>query len=410
MKKNILIVLTYVTLLLLFPNINFGQAPDLGSASGFALFTAAGAFSNAETTNITGNIGTNVGALTGFPPGIVLGQTHVADSVSAQAAIDVGVAYGYLSGITCDTVIGTTLGNGQVLTPNVYCMGAASTLNGNLILDGQGNPNALFIFKIDGALSTSISSNITLINSASLSNVYWQINGEFDLGDSSVFRGTVVVNGAINLLESSSLLGRGLSSAGAISLYNNIVAIPVSTLPVTFVSFNAEKNDANTSVNLSWQVASEFNNAYFLIERSTDGIYFEAIGKCDATNVQLFSYSFTDENPVQGINCYRLNQFDIKGTHEYSIEREVSISNTVFAVNIYPDPFTSSINISINNVLQINDCELKIYNASGTEVMSTIVTKQVTTLETGHLTPGIYFYKIINNNKIVQSGKLVSQR
>lgn len=52
-------------------------------------------------------------------------------------------------------VIGTTLGNNQVLTPNIYCLGAASSLNGDLILDGEGDPNAIFIFKINGALSTS---------------------------------------------------------------------------------------------------------------------------------------------------------------------------------------------------------------------------------------------------------------
>src|ERR1019366_7546166 len=135
------------------------------------------------------------------------------------------VAYSYLFGLTCDSVIGVTLGNNQVLRPNVYCIGAATTLNADLILDAQGDPNALFIFKIDGALSTSTFSSVTLINSASLCNVYWQINGAFALGDSSVFRGTIVANGQIELLEGSTLLGRGLSRAGAILLHNNLVAI-----------------------------------------------------------------------------------------------------------------------------------------------------------------------------------------
>jgi len=83
-------------------------------------------------------------------------------------------------------VLGVALGNNQTLTPNIYCTGAASTLTGNLTLDGQGNPNAVFIFKIDGAFAATTNTNILLINSANLRNVYWQINGAFTLGDGSV--------------------------------------------------------------------------------------------------------------------------------------------------------------------------------------------------------------------------------
>jgi len=216
-----------IGLMMLMPTIIFGQsAPTLGGASTFAVFTAVGQFDNiGAATYVVGDVGTDVGAFNAFPPGTVVGQIHVADPTSAQAATDVDVAYSYLSGVTCGTVIGTTLGSGQILTPDVYCLGAASTLNGNLILDGQGNPNALFIFKINGALTTGTFANVTLINSASLCNVYWQINGAFSLGDNSVFRGTIVANGAISLLEASSLFGRGLSRGGAIDMHNNIVTI-----------------------------------------------------------------------------------------------------------------------------------------------------------------------------------------
>jgi hypothetical protein len=62
--------------------------------------------------------------------------------------------------------------------------------------------------------------------------VYWQVNGEFDLGDSSDFRGTIIANGAIHLLGRSSFSGRALSTAGAISLTTNIVTLPaIQTIP-----------------------------------------------------------------------------------------------------------------------------------------------------------------------------------
>src|SRR6187549_3671375 len=117
-------------LLLFGQHIMHAQPVDLGVASSFAVFTSAGAFSNDGTTVVTGDIGTNVGAFSGFPPGIVIGSIHVADAVSAQAATDVALAYGQLSAMNCGEVLGTTLGNGQILAPNIYCLGAASVLNG----------------------------------------------------------------------------------------------------------------------------------------------------------------------------------------------------------------------------------------------------------------------------------------
>lgn len=221
-SKSLFIITTFT--LLFFPKVNFGQAPDLGTASSFALFTSAGAFTvTGSATHVTGDVGTHIGVFSAFPPGTLVGQIHVANATSAQAATDVDAAYFDLLGRTCGTTLTSPLGNGQTLAPGVYCLTTVSILNGDLILDGGGDPNAIFIIKIDGAFTTGTSSNVILIDSADLCNVYWQIGGQFDLGDASVFRGTAIVDGAINLLGTSSLLGRGLSRAGAISLNSNIV-------------------------------------------------------------------------------------------------------------------------------------------------------------------------------------------
>src|SRR5690349_15436246 len=107
-----------IALILFFiPALHFGQAPDLGTASNFAIFTAAGAFNVfGASTLVTGDVGTDVGAFTGFPPGVLIGNIYVADPVSAQAAIDVANAYAALAGETCVTVLGVSLGNNQVVT------------------------------------------------------------------------------------------------------------------------------------------------------------------------------------------------------------------------------------------------------------------------------------------------------
>lgn len=223
MKIKLLIALNTL-LFFLTPKLTYTQVIDLGSASSYSVFSAAGAFSNDGATHITGDIGTNVGAFTGFPPGTVVGQINVANSASASAATDVANAYAALSGKTCGMVLGTTMGSGQILTPNIYCLGAASTLNGTLTLNGQGNANSVFIFKIDGALATGSAANIVLTNSANLCNVYWQISGAFELGTNSSFQGTVLAGGAITLNIGSSLSGRALTTAGAINLHTTNVS------------------------------------------------------------------------------------------------------------------------------------------------------------------------------------------
>jgi gliding motility-associated-like protein len=225
MKSRALIILAAV-ILLLIPAINYGQAPNLGTSSSFALFTSAGAFDNTGTSSITGNIGSFTYDATGFPPGALINGAIFGplDGLSATAAPDVLSAYGELSTVICGSTLVLPLA-GQTLTPGVYCYGAAATLDGVITLNGEGNPDALFIIKIGGAFATTGGSLVKLINSASPNNVYWQIGGQFDLVDASVFKGNLIVDGAIHLLGTATLTGRGLSRGGAISTVSNIVIL-----------------------------------------------------------------------------------------------------------------------------------------------------------------------------------------
>ncbi len=402
-----------VAVLLFFPKINYSQAPNLGTATNFTLFTADGAFNNSGATTVTGDIGTNLGAFTGFPPGVVNGQIHVVDDTSLQAAADVITAYDFLTGIACDTTIGITLGNNQILTPNVYCLGgAATTLNDTLFLDAQGNASALFIFKIDGALTTTKFSNVILINSASLDNVYWQINGALEVGDSAIFRGTVLANGAINLLFNSSLEGRGLSRAGAINTYTiNATLLSPLPLPIGLLYFNGLNEYSYNS--FSWSTATEINNDYFTLEKTNDAVNFIAVVKTNGagnSNAPL-TYSVIDYHPTEGLSYYRLKQTDFNGEYTYSKLVAIDVpSQLTEDFSIYPNPFCASATIVINDVSQLKNVELRIYNVLGEEVMVKIITTQSTTFDTKEFLSGIYFYQITDNNKAIQSGKLISQQ
>lgn len=335
-----------ICLLLLSPKAHFGQIPSLGTAANFAFFTSVGAFSNAGATYITGNIGTNSGALTGFPPGTLVGQAHVANTTSAQAALDVDAAYTYLTGLTCGTTISVALGN-QTLTPSVYCIEAASTLTGNLILDGQGNPNALFIFKIEGALTTAIASNILLTNAASQNNVFWQVNGAVVLGENSNFKGTIVGNAAISMLESATLSGRALSRQGAIDLHNNNALV---VLPIDLVYFSAKNQEKG--VLLNWATASERNNSRVELQKSFDARDFESLSTFSQTETtDKKSYTFLDVTPFEKRDnttastvYYRLKQTD--ASHAFDYSKIVAVTNeTKSKMSLYPNPASNSITL-----------------------------------------------------------------
>lgn len=399
-----------VAVLLFFPKINYGQAPNLGTASNFTLFTADGAFTNTHESNVTGDIGTNLGIFSGFPPGVLNGQIYVVDATSSQAASDVITAYDFLTGIVCDSTIGITLGNNQILTPNVYCLGGATTtLNDTLFLDAQGNAGALFIFKINGALTTNKFSNIILINSASLDNVYWQINGALEVGDSAIFRGTILANGAINMLLNSSLEGRGLSRAGAINTYTiNATLLAPSTLPIGLIYFNGLNEHSYNS--FSWSTATEINNDYFTLEKTTDAVNFIEVVKSNGagnSNTPLI-YSIIDYYPTKGLSYYRLKQTDFNGEYTYSKLVMIDVpSQLTEDFSIYPNPFSTSATITISGASQLKNVELRIYNNLGEEVMVKIINSQITTLDTKDFLSGIYFYQLTDNNKIIQSGKLI---
>src|ERR1035437_4117768 len=97
MKTQLLNLLSAI-ILFLIPTLLFAQAPPLGSAAKFVLFSTNGAVTNSGTSQLTGNIGTNNGSSTAF--GNVNGGMHDQDSTSAQCAADLLIAYNQLNTTT----------------------------------------------------------------------------------------------------------------------------------------------------------------------------------------------------------------------------------------------------------------------------------------------------------------------
>ena len=198
---------------------HFKETLDLRSLTSFEAFTATGAVTNSGT--FTGDVGTNVGALTGFTGPSFNGNIHLNDGLTAQAELDLLKVYIHLNNIfvTDPGTHAPAFGNGETLTAGVYSIGGAGSVAGNLTLDGQGNPNAVFIMKFKGAFTAGAGSDIILTNGADAANVFWVAQGALSVGASSVIKGTLLAYpGAITLGVNSSIEGRLLSSVGAITV------------------------------------------------------------------------------------------------------------------------------------------------------------------------------------------------
>src|SRR3954466_9665796 len=226
MKNNFYCNLLFLSTMFCLPTMNFAQAPALGAAANFVLFSTNGAVSNSGTSQLTGNVGTNNGASTAF--GNVNGVMHDNDTASIRCAADLLIAYKQLNTAVPAYFPAPLLGNGQILTEGVYSISATSSLNLALTLDGQGNPNAIFIFQVQGAFSTNASSQVILINGAQACNVFWKVEGLVSLATGTKMKGTVIANNAaIEMKTNVSLEGRALSTTGAVTVDGILAYTPI---------------------------------------------------------------------------------------------------------------------------------------------------------------------------------------
>ncbi len=197
-----------------------------------------------------------------------------------------------------------------------------------------------------------------------------------------------------------------------VNLSNNFYMGSINTaspLPISLLSFEAVCNGER--VNLNWKTASETNNDFFTVYKSEDAVTWIELSSIPGAgnSNQMKDYTFADSDYHGNIAYYQLKQTDYDGSATwFNVSAVDCFTGSFSLVQIYPNPFSTSATIMINDISQIMNCELRIYNGLGEEVMNTNVTKQFTTLETSSLPSGIYFYNVINNNKTVQSGRLVS--
>jgi hypothetical protein len=257
---------------------------SLGLASPFAIAATAGLTNTitAPATHINGNVVLTPGATcnavatdnaggfglcAGMPPtinGTVITGLYPDTTTATAVKADMNAAFlsltppagppavGSLGGGTAmaaPTTLGNTAGNPLVLgdnwfTPGVYTSITSLLVTGDITLDAQNDPNAVFVFQsastlttADGAPSPGAHARILLTNGAKASNVWWQVASSATLGSYTEFQGSILAAFDITMKTGATACGRSMAGAwvggtGAFIVDSNVVSVPGNGCPL----------------------------------------------------------------------------------------------------------------------------------------------------------------------------------
>lgn len=231
------------------PLLTGPAAPNLASIACYSLFSGNGSLINTGSTHAQGDVGTNVGLTSGFDPLKITGMIHpIPDASTATCAVDLGNVYTYLNAlpVDIDLLYPSQFGRNLVLTPHTYVLNGATTFTDSLYLNAEGNANAVFVIKINGALETSTFSNVILTNGAQAKNIFWVVNGAVDINQFSQFNGSIIVNnGAVSLNKGTVINGRVYTTDGAFTTDSIRM-----TMPTTCTTVGLEKTENDLLVHV----------------------------------------------------------------------------------------------------------------------------------------------------------------
>lgn len=282
----------------------------------------------------------------------------------------------------CDTKVDFTINTkkmGSLLTdrfgPNIFVSlsDATTSVSSALIKLMYGTPGSgINAVKIDSAIGSTLS--FTDKNLADLATGYYYLD---------------ITNGT----------GRIITSPIWYTRNDNF-----NVLPVKLNTFTAKK--ANTAAELDWSTDQEINSSYFNVERSADGINWKDIARVNAAgnSTTTRNYRAFDNNPVNGINYYRLKQFDLDGKFEYSIIRSVSFSKA-YSISVSPNPAKDFINVTGAND-QSSIATIQLTDVSGKIIRSVLSADKTVNINLKGIAKGMYFIRIINGENI-QTEKVI---
>jgi hypothetical protein len=193
------------------------------------------------------------------------------------------------------------------------------------------------------------------------------------------------------------------ATATTTTIFNGTTMTPggaASPLPILLKKF--EVKAAATTTLLSFTTATEVNNSHFEIERSADGRTFAKIGEVKGAGNSLTEqhYTFTDAQPVAGINYYRLKQVDFDGAFSYSPVQSI-VWGRSGTIKLFPSPVVEVMTVEFDEAFAI-DANWQIIDMAGRVVSEGVFAAEqnIFTIPVATLTEGVYALRAISGQQV----------
>jgi uncharacterized lipoprotein YddW (UPF0748 family) len=196
------------------------------------------------------------------------------------------------------------------------------------------------------------------------------------------------------------------------SVASNMATVVVGALPLTLISFEAEKNSTK-NVLLTWQTANEINTDFFEVQKSFQNNSFNKIAIVRANDGSAqFNYSITDYNLIEnGQYLYRLKMVDKDGRYTFSDSKKIIINNAAQDLAIHPNPIKTGGRLQLEwagatgkTFYRILNMEGKILIQNNCTFIGGIASLQLNNI----IVPGHYIVQCFTNEKM-SSLKIVVQ-
>jgi Ice-binding-like len=223
---------TTTTLIIALALIVLAAATDipLGQCESFSLQAGTAMTFNGRLTTVdTGSIGVAPGNSIIGSFKVSLGTIQSDSPLAVSCNHDLQVAYNATVAAPCPASNIYAELAGLTLAPGVYCSGSEMKFSAStLTLDGQGDPNAQWIFQVATALTTATTTSFILENGAKAENVFWAIGSSATIGYSSSFIGNIFAQKAVSFGHDSTIYGRALAQTGVSFESGSSVTLPTS--------------------------------------------------------------------------------------------------------------------------------------------------------------------------------------
>ncbi len=207
---------------------------NIKTAGNFAILADRG-ISDTGNSKIKGNVGVaGKDAEVSLDRASIQGNTYInqegqsVDTLRAQK--DLAASFNAINQLPCTDVADAELG-GRKFTPGVYCLSSAR-LAGQVVLDAENDPKAVFLFRVAGSLNTKGDSGVSLVNSAQANNVFFVAGDSVNVGKNSDFQGSIFAENSVKVDNGATVSGRVLSLKGDVTLDGATVVLADGTLEI----------------------------------------------------------------------------------------------------------------------------------------------------------------------------------